>query len=63
MTGAIGLEIHLDDAIAYTVKITAHTVSYDGRVGTDKTVLDENRKITFYQDAPRAHMVCVRRLV
>ena len=27
----------------------------DGRVGTDKTVLDENRNITFYQDYENAH--------
>src|SRR5947209_20021026 len=26
----------------------------DGRVGTDKTVLDENRNITFYQDYQNA---------
>ena len=26
-----------------------------GRVGTDKTVLDENRNITFYQDYENAH--------
>jgi hypothetical protein len=26
----------------------------DGRVGTDKTVLDENRNITFYQDYENA---------
>jgi len=33
----------------------------DGRVGSDKTVLDENRNITFYQDYENA--ACARRLV
>ena len=27
----------------------------DGRVGTDKTVLDENRNSTFYRDYENAH--------
>jgi hypothetical protein len=27
----------------------------DGRVGTDKTVLDENRNFTIYQDYENAH--------